>query len=190
MLEDYLQDLRTTLRPRHPAVIRILGALSEKYGSQERTAEEILVHNKLVNLGLRVSSREEDGGNEAMKIIGNTAIRNPDLKLDDEETIQLAQVVLNYFSKHGGQESYECALAWSIIGKASRRLQLTEEATMALSHLVDLRSSPEGMSKLLAIDALWELAQLQAEQGDMEKAEDFARTALDGYREVAIRKVF
>lgn len=184
MLEDCLQDLRSSLTPWHPAVIRVLGALAEKYGSQERSAEMIRVHNELINLGLQVSSCEDDIGDEAMRVIGNTAIRNGDLELDDEATAQLAQVVLNYFSKHGGDESAECVLAWSLIGKASHRLYHTEEATKALSHLADLRSSLGGMSKLVATDAIWELSQLHEEQGDMGKAEDFARTALNGYREL------
>lgn len=188
MLEDYLQDLRLSLAPWNPAVIRILGALAERYRSQEHHAEMIRVHKELINLGLQISSCEDDIGDEAMRVIGNTAIRNGDLELDDEATIQLAQVVLNYFSKCGGDQSLECVMAWILIGKASRRLHHIEEATKALSHLAGLRSSLEKDAKLISTDAVWELSQLYEDQGDMGKAETFARAALNGYRELGDSK--
>lgn len=85
-----------------------------------------------------------------MRIIGNTAIRNEDLKLDDEATVQLAQAVLDYFTKQKGDFYFECVLYWSVIGRATRPTGHIEKAA-------SMRKSMPGSSKELTTDGLWEL---------------------------------
>lgn len=54
MLEDCLQDLRASLAPWHPAIIRILGALSEAQRRQGSHGDLMRVHSELVNFGFKL----------------------------------------------------------------------------------------------------------------------------------------